>query len=41
MVFRLQENLLYGAPYRYGGVGIIDVPLLGDLSINLTDVFAA
>jgi Uma2 family endonuclease len=41
MVFRLQENRLYGAPYRYGGAGLINVSLLGDLSINLTDVFAA
>jgi Uma2 family endonuclease len=39
MVFKLQENGLYGAPDRYGSVGLIDVPLLGELSIDLDDIF--
>ena len=39
MVFKLQENGLYGVPGRYGRTGSIDIPLLGELSIDLADVF--
>jgi Uma2 family endonuclease len=39
MVFSLQENGLYGVPDRYGSVGTIAVPLLGELLIDLADVF--
>ena len=39
MVFKLQDNGLYGAPGRFCGDNKIAVPLLGDLIIDLGDVF--
>lgn len=39
MVFKLQENGFYGAPGRFCRDNQIAVPLLGDLTIDLGDVF--
>jgi len=40
MAFKLQETGLYGAPDRYGDDGKVAVPLLGDLVIDLKEVFS-
>jgi Uma2 family endonuclease len=40
MVFKLQESGRYGAPDRYAETGMVPVPLLGDLEIDLAEVFA-
>jgi Uma2 family endonuclease len=40
MIFKLQENGKYGAPDRYAVGDTIPVKLLGDLLINVNDVFA-
>ena len=40
MVFKLQETGLYRAPDRYGDDGRIPVTLLGDLVIDLKELFA-
>ena len=40
MVFRLQENKKYGVPERFGRAAHIAVPLLGDLLVDLADLFA-
>ena len=40
MVFKLQTDGRYGVPDRYGDDGKIPVPLLGDLIIDLADLFA-
>ncbi len=40
MVFKLLETGLYGAPDRYADDGKISVPLLGDLVIDLKELFA-
>jgi hypothetical protein len=40
MVFKIAEDGLYGKPERYGGDDKVSVPLLGDLVIDLKDVFA-
>lgn len=39
MVFRLQDNGMYGLPDRFGNTDNIAVPLLGDLAIDLAEVF--
>ncbi len=39
MVFKLQTDGHYGAPDRYGDDGKVKVSLLGDLTIDLADVF--
>ena len=39
MVFRLQENKRYGAPDRFGCADHIASPLLGDLLVDLADLF--
>jgi len=39
MVFKLQENGRYGVPDRYAETGTVLVPLLGDLVIDLAEVF--
>lgn len=39
MVFKLQPDGRYGAPDRYADDGKIAVPLLGDLVIDLAEVF--
>ncbi len=39
MIFKLQDNGCYGAPERYGDEGKVAVPLLGDLVIDLYEVF--
>ncbi len=39
MVFKLQEHGRYGAPARYADSGVVLVPLLGGLEIDLTEVF--
>ena len=39
MVFKLQENGCYGVPDRYAETGTVLVPLLGDLVIDLAEVF--
>ena len=38
-VFKLQENAKYGIPDRYGTGDVISVGLLGDLKIDLNQVF--
>ncbi len=40
MVFKLQETGLYGVPDRYADDGKVAVPLLGDLIVDLKEVFA-
>jgi Uma2 family endonuclease len=40
MVFKIAEDGLYGKPERYGGDDKVSVPLLGDLVIDLKEVFA-
>lgn len=40
MVFRLQENGVYNVSGRFGCTDCIGVPLLGDLMIELKDVFS-
>jgi Uma2 family endonuclease len=40
MVFKLQDNRKYAAPERYAANGRLPVPLLGDLVIDLGEVFA-
>lgn len=40
MVFKLGEDGKYGSPDRYAGNDKITVPLLGDLLIDLNEVFA-
>jgi Uma2 family endonuclease len=40
MVFKLQLNGSYGQPDRYGRTGRIPVTLLGELVIDLEEVFA-
>ena len=40
MVFKLQADGRYGAPDRYGDDGKVSVPLVGDLIIDLADLFA-
>jgi len=40
MVFKLQDNGRYGAPERYSDEGRVAVPLLGDLVIDLSEVFS-
>jgi Uma2 family endonuclease len=40
MVFKLQADGRYGAPDRYGDDGQVPVTLLGDLVIDLIEVFA-
>ncbi len=40
LVFKLQEHGRYGAPDRYAASGMVSVPLLGDLMIDLAEVFA-
>lgn len=40
MVFKLQPDGCYGAPDRYAGDDQVSVPLLGDLVIELAEVFA-
>lgn len=39
MVFKLQPDGCYGAPDRYAGDDQVPVPLLGDLVIELAEVF--
>ena len=39
MVFKLQENGRYGVPDRYAESGTVPVPLLGDLVIDLAELF--
>ncbi len=39
MVFKLQSDGRYGAPYRYGNDGKVPVTLLGDLVVDLAEVF--
>jgi len=39
MVFSLQENVCYGVPGRYAGDDKVAVPLLGDLVIDLGELF--
>lgn len=41
MVFSLQENGCYGVPGRYAGDDKVAVPLLGDLVIDLGELFTA
>lgn len=40
MVFKLQSDGRYGQPDRYGQTGLVPVTLLGDLLIDLQEVFA-
>ncbi len=40
MVFKRQESGLYGVPDRYADDGKVAVPLLGDLTVDLQEVFA-
>jgi Uma2 family endonuclease len=40
MVFKIDGDGLYGKPERYGGDDKVSVPLLGDLVIDLKDIFA-
>ncbi len=40
MVFKLQETGLYGVPDRYADDGKVAVPMLGNLVIDLKEVFA-
>jgi Uma2 family endonuclease len=40
MVFKLQSDGRYGQPDRYGQTGRVPVTLLGDLLIDLQEVFA-
>lgn len=40
MIFRLQENGRYGSPTSFGGTDCFKVPLLGDLEIDLGQVFS-
>ena len=39
LVFKLQESGRYGTPDRYADTGIVPVSLLGDLMINLAELF--
>jgi Uma2 family endonuclease len=39
LVFKIEENGMYGRPDRYAGDDKVPVPLLGDLVIDLADVF--
>jgi hypothetical protein len=41
MVFSLQENGCYGVPGRYADDDKVAVPLLGDLVIDLGELFTA
>jgi Uma2 family endonuclease len=40
MVFKLQQNGMFGSPDRFGGTDRIAVTMLGELIIDLADVFA-
>jgi len=40
MVFKIAEDGLYGRPDRYAGDNKVSVELLGDLIVDLADVFA-
>lgn len=40
LVCKLAENRKYGVPDRYAGTDKVAVPLLGDLAIDLSDVFS-
>jgi len=40
MVFRLDDNGIYGLPDRFGNTDKIAVPMLGDLIVDLNEVFA-
>jgi len=40
MIFKLQDNGKYGAPERYASSDTVPVQLLGDLAIDLGEVFA-
>ena len=40
LVYKLEEDRLYGRPDRYAWDGKVPVPLLGDLEIDLVEVFA-
>ncbi len=40
LVYKLEEDRLYGKPDRYAWDGKVPVPMLGDLEIDLVEVFA-
>ena len=39
-IYKLEEDIAYGKPDRYACDGKVSVPLLGDLEIDLVEVFA-
>lgn len=40
LVYKIEEDRMYGKPDRYAGDDKVPVPLLGELVIDLADVFA-